>query len=188
MKKLVIVLALAAVLATGTAFADFDILSYPGSLEGGNLLIDIGLGLNSYGLLYGGSLKIPPAILTVNYCLPVSVPISVGGFFSLSQYGSEWSGGYKYRRTYFIIGAQADWHWGFDMTWLDLYTGLSTGYCGTVYNYDGPDNAHKTDFASRGYLDYGFHGGAHFYFSKNIGVVVEAGYPTWLKVGLALKF
>ena len=187
MKKLVVIIALA-VFLTGTAFAEFDPLGYPGSLEGGNLLIDIGAGLNSYGLIESARLRIPPVILTINYCLPIPVPISVGGYASISQYRREWDGGYEVRHTYWAFGTQADWHFGFDMDWMDLYAGMALGYRGRSYYYDGPDDHHKNKNPQRAWFDYGLHGGVHFYVTKNFGFVIEGGFPTWLKAGFALKF
>ena len=33
-----------------------------------------------------------------------------------------------------------------------------------------------------------FQVGSHFYFTRNIGAVVETGYPYWIKAGIAVKF
>jgi len=163
MKKIALVLIIF-VLVSGAVCA-FDFLSYPPPVEGGNLMIDVGLGLPYPWFSYRW-IRVPPIFLHVEYALPVNVPISVGGSFIFAMY--------KYYDRYadFNIAARANWHWGFNVDKLDFYTGLNVGW-------------HR-----HGYWPFspGYQVGAHFYFSKNIGLNVEHSYPYWVKVGLALKF
>jgi len=186
MKKMVLVLLILAVMG-GTAFA-FDILSYPPPLEGGgDLLIDVGVGLQ---LFSWGTLTVPPLFLNVEYSLPVGVPISVGGFFAFSQYKSAWYSGadYGYRYSYFTFGARANWHWAFDVKWLDFYTGAWLGANIVAAEWYGDGHNSGWDATNYSGFGVGFQVGAHFYFTDFIGVVVESGYPYFLKAGLALKF
>jgi len=183
MKKCLLVLLIFAVIG-GTAFA-LDILSYPPPLSrGNNILIDAGMGLNYFSRY--GKMTILPIILSAEYALP-NVPISVGAFGAYYQY--KWTlvdyYDYGYRFNFYTFGARANWHWGFDMKRLDLYTGLWLGYrihqaewfgSGTTYshgNYSGFDGGAQV--------------GAHFYFTDNFGLLLESGYPFFLKMGLALK-
>jgi len=186
MKKLCFLLLILATVG-GTVFAaDFDILSYPPPVKGGNILIDAGLGIRGTG--YSNSKwRIPPLFVQVEYALPVQVPISVGGLFTIYSYGYNWSDGEKWTWTDFTIAARGNWHWGFDINWLDLYTGLSLGY--TVSKWKS-NWAHSSWGNNSGYGGFYFAGqvGAHFYFTKMIGAVVEVGYPYWIKGGIAFKF
>jgi hypothetical protein len=183
MKKLILVLLVLA-LGCGSAFA-FDILSYPSSMAGGDLQVDIGVGY-ALGSAGGWKLKIPPLAVSVDYALPVEVPISVGGIFGFYQYGYD-SGVWDYTHTYMVFGGRANWHWGFDVKWLDLYTGLTLGYRYHRSSIDGPNSNLASDTSYSGF-SFGGQLGAHFYFTKTVGAVVEFGYPFVAKVGLALKF
>ena len=194
MKKFVMVLLVLAVVGS-SAFA-FDILSFPPPLEGGGkLMVDLGIGYAGWGTYSGWKMKVPPLVATVEFALPVNVPISVGGLFSFSQYTWDWnvygySSAHKWTHTYMIFAALANWHWGFDVKWMDVYTGLNIGYQSYSSKYDGPDK----DYASRYYswdysgIYWGTQVGIHFYFTDVIGLALEVGYPIYAKAALALKF
>ena len=189
MKKVVLFLLIFAVVG-GVAFS-FDIMSYPPPLAGGGkLMIDLGAGLTAYGTY--GKMSIPPLFANIEYALPVGVPISVGGFFALYQYKYTWGtyagSDYGWTNTFMSFGARGNWHWGFDVSWLDFYTGVFLGYrIWTQEEFGDWYYGSRTKTASNNF-DFGFQVGAHFYFSKNIGIVVESGWPFLLKAGLALKF
>jgi len=186
MKKLLVLLVLF-VVVSGSAFA-FNILSFPPPVEGGNVMIDLGLGYRGMGRtgLYGwGGSKwiIPPVFLQGELALPFGFPISVGGMLTVCRYG--WRDWVTY--TDITIAARGNWHWGFRANWLDFYTGISLGmvigrYEWTEWYYGQTTTGTDTEFFSA------FQVGAHFYLTNNIGVVAEVGYPYWIKAGLALKF
>jgi hypothetical protein len=184
MKKFVLILFIFAV-AGGSAFA-FDILSYPPPLEGGNVLIDLGIAYAGYGSS-GGDMKIPPIVLTGDYCLSVPVPISVGAMFGIEQRLYYYWSGYEWKYTYLTFAVRGNWHWNIPVNWLDLYTGLSMGHQYWSVDYNGPYNQNY-NYASGGKFYWGIQSGARFYFTKNIGAVAEFGYPIYAKAGLALKF
>jgi len=77
MKKFIFVLFVFSIVS-GSTFA-FDILSYPPPVNGGNVMVDVGIGLTAYGSTYG-RISIPPIFLNVEYALSANAPISVGGF------------------------------------------------------------------------------------------------------------
>ena len=211
MKKFFLTL-LIYVLTCGSAFA-FDILSYPPPITGGNVLVDAGIGLTAYGSSYG-NISIPPIFVNVEYALPVELPISVGGFAAFYRYNYRVIGNSGWQYTFLTFGGRADWHWGFDISWLDLYSGIWIGYNVFSADWVGSDSGNTTPttpthpglpygsllpkfqiVSSSGYTApsyggfcYGFQFGAHFYFTNNIGLVLESGYPFALKVGAALKF
>ena len=190
MKKLILVLVIFAVI-TGSASAGFNILSFPPPLEdGGAFMIDVGMGLRSWSLL---KMVMPPLFLNFEYALPVGVPISVGGGIAVGIWRDNYywssSNNYAYRITYLTPYVRANWHWGLDVKWLDLYTGLSFGADIAIVKWSNNIYANSRLYTAPGSLFfYAFQGGAHFYFTKNVGVVVETGYPYYLKAGLALKF
>jgi hypothetical protein len=179
MKKLIVAIVVLGA-ASGTLFA-FDPMSYPPPVEGGNILVDAGIG---FGLNPGrGSVSIPPLSASVEYALPVNVPVSVGGSVGFSRYKKDW-GAFDETFTYFIFGARGNWHWGFNVDWLDLYSGLFLGYRYASWDWDGPSGYNDPDYSG---LAFGAQIGAHFYFTKTVGAVVELGAP-FSKIGLALKF
>ena len=179
MKKLLFVLLIIAVVC-GSAFA-FDPLSYPPPLGGGgNLLLDagvgywLGLGVYGTGIGYG----ILPLFAQLEYALPVEVPISIGGGVSFFRLSDRWDTNYSV--TYITPQGRASWHWGFDVDWLDLYTGVALGWHVVSVNA-----GYASASASSGLYFAGF-AGAHFYFSERVGAMVEVGYP-FLKAGIAFK-
>jgi hypothetical protein len=181
MKKILLLLVVFVIGAAGAFAVTFDILSYPAPLDGGNILVDVGLGFTGVDK---GSLTIPPLRVSAEYALPVEVPISVGGLVAI--HGAEWKvPGWSSTLswTYFTFGARGNWHWGLDIPWLDLYTGLFLGY--QVVSYDLPSGFPEPSYG--GFVP-GGQLGAHFYFTDMIGALVEFGYPYWANIALALKF
>jgi hypothetical protein len=183
MKKLLLLLVVFIIGASGV-FA-FDILSYPPPVRGGNILVDIGLGFTG---TKHGDISIPPLRADVEYALPVGLPISVGGLVAFHQnkydiYEGEWT------YNHFAIGARGNWHWGIDVSWLDLYSGLFLGYVINTVSFDGNSGYPWEDFnKDPSYFALGVQIGAHFYFTEKIGLQVELGYPYWANIGVALKF
>ncbi|MDR1863828.1 MAG: hypothetical protein LBQ67_07905 [Treponema sp.] len=185
MKKVLLLLAVL-VIAGGAAFG-FDILSYPPPVGGGDILVDIGIGFTRAAY---GDLVLPPLRLSAEYALPVGVPISVGGLFAFhrSEYKLSLIGSQKWTWNHITFGGRGNWHWGLDVSWLDLYTGIFLGYEIASLTYDGPNKSYYEDYYDVGGFTAGGQVGAHFYFTDMLGAMVEFGYPYWFNVGLALKF
>jgi hypothetical protein len=182
MKKIVLIVLVLAVVC-GSVFA-FDILSYPPPISGGNILLDVGSGFLLTGYPFG-KFGIPPLFLNAEMALPIKVPLSVGlggSFFQWKRDEFLWG----YTQTFITPQARVNWHWGLDVSWLDLYTGASIGY--TIVTTKWRDANQNIDAEGSSGLFWNAQVGAHFYFTKNIGAVVEAGYPFLVKGGLALKF
>jgi hypothetical protein len=181
-KKLLLALTILAAVS-GTSFA-FDLLSYPPPVKGGNILVDLGIGM---GFGYSGNMSIPALAVNVEYALPVNVPISVGGAFGIIQYKSDYgllTDTWTDTWTYTTVGIKGNWHWGFNVSWLDFYSGLFLGYQFSNRDIDGYTGSYAKNSSS---FSPGGQIGAHFYFTRNIGAALEFGTP-FSKVGLALKF
>ena len=183
MKKFFLVL-LVFLIVGGSAFA-FDILSYPPPLTGGNVMVDAGIGLTFYGSRIG-KVSIPPIFLNVEYALNGKVPISVGGFAAYYRYNYRVVGDSGWQYGFFTLGGRANWHWGFDVSWLDFYCGTWIGY--RIFNANWVGTSHGYIAPHYGGFDFGLQVGSHFYFSNKFGMVLESGYPFALKVGAAWKF
>lgn len=188
MKKLFLFLLVLAI-GCGSVFA-FDITKYPPPISGGNVMLDAGIGLRLIG--YGnGKMKIPPLFVQVDYALP-NIPITLGGHASYYQYAWD-TGSATYKWTYswnfLTLLFRANWHWGFDVSWLDLYSGLNLGY-----QIFWEDVSYPSGYTG-GTTSYNYGGfdwgatiiGARFYFTPKIGAMVELGYPG-LRAGVTFKF
>jgi hypothetical protein len=180
MKKLLVLFLLAGCLG-GSLFA-FDIMSYPPPVSSGNVLVDAGVGL---GFGNSGSLKIPPLGVSADYALP-QVPISVGGGVAFWQYGkSSTIANVTTEETdsSLAIFGRGNWHWGINVSWLDLYTGFSLGY---KMDWETERANSVSTTKSGGGFYPAFQVGAHFYFAKNIGAMIEFGLPM-SRIGVAFK-
>jgi hypothetical protein len=183
MKKLFVLFLLIGCLS-GSVFA-FDIMSYPPPLSSGNILIDGGLGL---GLGYKGHIRIPPLFAQAEYALP-QLPISVGGGISFWQNSDSWAynaGTVDRTYSFLAILGRGNWHWGFNVNWLDLYSGLSLGYRAFWDHYKSNSGAPTPPKNNYGGFYWGLQVGAHFYFTPKIGAMVEVGYPM-MRAGVTVK-
>jgi hypothetical protein len=187
MKKLLLLLVVFLIGSVG-AFA-FSFLSFPPPVKGGNVLVDAGIGFTRPA---HGNLSIPPLRLNIEYALPAGVPISLGGFFAFHRNAYNWSGYGEWAWNHFTIAGRANWHWGFNVSWFDLYTGFMLGYQVNTNSYNGVAG-NTGSYWENYYTDasrffFSFQLGSHFYFTKKFGAFVEFGYPYWANAGLAFKF
>lgn len=188
MKK--ILLALMIFTAASVSVFAFDFLSYPSSVKGRNFFIDFGIGYTGWGSYSGWKMTSPPIIVTFDYCLPIKAPISVGGMLVVSKHAWNVDSLNKAAFSYLTFAVRGNWHWGIDIKWFDLYTGLSLGLQNFSQKWEGPAAGYWED-----YYDYHYGGfywgsqiGAHFLFTDAIGVCLEFGYPIYAKVALTLRF
>ena len=185
MKRIIFVLLIVSMVAFSALAVDF--MSYPPPVDGGDLLLNAGVGFGGFGQP-GSTVRIPPIVGALEYCLPLGVPVSVGGVVSFYQYG--WTSEFwSYVHTYFTLAGRANWHWNIDVEWLDLYSGISIGYTNHSYSSKGPSGQDDP----RPNLNYGglyWAGqvGARFYFVETIGAFAEIGHPMWLQMGITFKF
>lgn len=149
----------------------------------GDNLLNIGVGLSSY---YNGN------PVGVSFEAGVDRDISVGGQFDYNS-GNYYDGYYySYRWGYraMYLGARGSYHFNrilqINTRSVDLYAGLGLGYRSFRWN-DG-SYGYGYDYASGLTLN-GFIGG-RFYFSKNFGGFLEAGYTglSTARIGLSARF
>lgn len=193
MKKLLKgILAAALMIFTSSAFAkDFDWsqcwCNYGANLEKSDIVLNIDGGIDSYfftNIAYGaGYWATPYAEATLDVMLPIwKLPLSFGGYFGFSANGYNNSDANIHYNIFKInFGAEAKYHVMMPVENLDLYAGTKLGAALAL-----GDTAIAT--APIVPFDYNFIVGASYYFTKNIGVNAEFGYPVWLKVGASIKF
>jgi len=186
-RKIVLVL-LIIVVSTGVAFAqDFDPMSFPPSVNPGDFMIDFGVGLmrrEEATILIRPKWKIPPLFVQAEYALPAGAPISIGGLFTFCQYSYDLIIA-NVTATNITFAARTNWHFGLDIDNLDIYLGGGLGYTHTSSTGDLLGTGIS---GSKGKFFWNLQLGLHYYFTENIGAMVEVGYPHWIKGGIALKF
>ena len=182
MKKPLLVLLVLAV--TGASAFAVDLLSFPPSVRPGNVFINAGVGFATAPLT-GASMVIPPLVASIDVALPIEVPISVGGLVGFYRW--EWmhiTPPHFDTLTFITFGGRANWHWNIDIEWLNLYTGIFLGW--THFTWE---STHPTIFPpSFGGLEFGGQVGARFFFARNMGAVVELGFPFVAMAGLTFRF
>jgi hypothetical protein len=196
MKK-VFVLSVLAMVAAGAVFGQEGRTWYNSYAEGVDqkVLINAGIGLGPTG---GYDMGIPPVSASVDYKLPISLPITVGGIFTFAQwkysvsvptvtgtypnisYGSK---GYDFVWNNIGIGARGAYHFNL-MRNLDIYAGLTLGY--VIQTFDGEN---ISGYEGVSFFLFGANFGARYFFTKSIGAYLEAGYSglQFASLGLAVK-
>jgi opacity protein-like surface antigen len=185
MKKCVLVLVLAGVLAGG-AFAQEWYNSYSPGIDQGFMFLNFGIGLGPTGSYDMG---VPPLSVSADFKLPVPVPITIGGIFTYSRwkYDYSWSSAsYDFGWNNFGFGVRSAYHFGFVKN-LDVYAGLTLGF--VIQTFDGNGYSGSGYKASNKFL-FGINTGARYFFTNNVGVFLELGYSRlqFVSTGLSLKF
>ncbi|PWK27838.1 hypothetical protein LV89_01245 [Arcicella aurantiaca] len=144
----------------------------------GDKYLNATIGLNSYystGLPLGASFEVG-----------ITDAISVGGQadYASGNYGS----GLGF--TAFYIGARGAYHLGevlkINSDKVDLYAGLGLGY----RSFSWKDGYNGTGYSYGNGLDFNYFIGGRYFFSDNIGAVLELGYSgvSNARAGLTFKF
>jgi hypothetical protein len=183
MRRVLMVLILA-VFVFGGVFAGPPEDWYKSYAEGldQKFLVNAGIG---FGFYEHGRIGVPPVSASLDYKLPIALPITFGGIaaFRTSRDSKD---GASYLWTDFGFGARGAYHFSF-LKNLDTYAGLTLGWIAQSYRYEFNDKTTKTsdwDFL------YGVNIGARYFFSPNIGVYLELGYSGLqvIAAGVTFKF
>jgi hypothetical protein len=185
---LVIILA---VLAAGSASAQEWFNSYAHSVDGDTLFVNAGVGFGPTG---GYSSGVPPVSASVDYKLPVRLPITAGliATYSTWKWKHDLGSLGKIDVTYsnFGIGARGMYHFNFTEK-LDTYAGLTLGWViqssksktsGSVGNYESSNEGEP-------FFLFGASIGARYFFTSFLGAYLELGYSGLqiLGAGLTVK-
>ncbi|MEI7581677.1 hypothetical protein [Runella sp.] len=161
------------------AIVCFQTNSLAQSYQKGDKLLNLGVGLGTYGaggIGLGGSFE-----FGIHDAISVGV---LGGYSGRSNYlgsGSNWS--------VLTFGARGSYHFNellkLDDDKIDLYAGLGLGYRNISWGYAG--TAYSSSYGSGVLLL--AHIGGKYYFKPNLGVFAElgSGFGT-LQAGIAFKF
>jgi hypothetical protein len=200
MKKVLVSVMMLVCLSGVSVFAAEN-SNFPSSVEPGNIIANVGLGFHNSLMLRnkGSENGVPPLSLSVEYALPISVPLSVGaviGFASGEKTSGSGDAKYTFTWPVFSIGAKAAYHFNWPIRGLDTYAGLTLGAdilsAKTEYNEDYYSDATPKPSAGDDAVSFlfGLEIGARFFFSSHVGVFIEAGFNTFTysRLGLAFKF
>jgi hypothetical protein len=171
-------------------------VAWPPAIADDMVLINFGIGLvySSWGYTIG----LPPIKLSVDFELPIPVPITVGGMIGLRTWTYKWSWLYSYLDDFTIfeipIGVRSMYHFNFaalsDSSFvrkLDVYAGLTLGWVIVTDNYSG-NSRYWTSRDS--FFLFGVTTGARYFFNDVVGLYLELGYSgfEYASFGLSLKF
>jgi hypothetical protein len=181
-----------AVLTAGSLTAQEWFNSYAHAVDGDSLFINAGIGFGPTG---GYSSGVPPLSASVDYKLPVRLPITAGLIATYSTW--KWSHGLaslgKVDVTYsnLGLGARGMYHFNFTEK-LDAYAGLTLGWVIQSSKSEISGAAVNDDYSDDGkpFFLFGVSAGARYFLTSFLGAYLELGYSGLqiLGVGLTVKF
>jgi hypothetical protein len=187
MKRRLFAVLVLSVVAAGGVFAQNWYDSYAPGIDESKVLINagVGFGFSSY------SMGIPPISASVDFKLPVKLPITLGptATFSTWRYSAYFT---DVTYTNIGFGLRGAYHFNFVKN-LDTYAGITLGYViqSATSKYSGPySNLVGNYSAGNSFFLFGANIGARYFFTKNVGAYVELGYSGLqvASIGLSLKF
>ncbi|MCL2069592.1 MAG: hypothetical protein FWH19_01225 [Treponema sp.] len=191
-KKALMVLLMVAV-ATGGVFAQTWYESYAPGVQDNKFFLNVGIGFGPTG---GYDMGIPPVSASVDFKLPIDMPITLGAFVTYTtwSYSSGIPSMYSIDVTYTNIGfgGRGMYHFNFVEN-LDAYAGLSIGYVlqSTKVETSGAlGGIGGASYDGVPFLLWGLNFGARYFFTDLLGAYFEIGYSglQYASVGLSLKF
>ncbi len=150
----------------------------------GTNLLNVGIGLGTYGLSGTGGLPIL-ASFEHGFTDKISGGASLG--FVTRKWASDW------RYTYIIVGARASYHFSellnISNPKLDVYGGAGLLYRRWTYKYKGEGSSEIDYDSSGGDVDLDLHAGGRYMFNDRFGGFAEVGYGiSPLQIGFTMKF
>ena len=173
-----------ALVSAGGVFAQTWYDSYSPAVAENKVLINagVGLGFSSYNL------GLPPITASVDFKLPIELPITVGATAGISTWGWH-SGSDNYTYTNIAFGGRGMYHFNFAVLSdsdfikkLDVYSGVTLGYVIQTTNIDYVNGV--------SFFLWGFTAGARYFFNEKIGMYLETGYSGLqvVSLGISMKF
>jgi len=167
-------------LATGGAFAQ----GYAPVVADNNFFINAGVGFGPTG---GYNLGILPLSASVDFKLPIGLPITVGGIVTYTTWKFSVNA-ISVTYTNIGLGGRAMYHLNL-IDKLDTYAGLTLGYAmqsakmETGISYD-------TSTEAKSFFLWGGNIGARYFFTNLIGAYLELGYSSlqYVSIGASIKF
>lgn len=153
--------------------------------------LNVGIGFVAFGLQ--GDVSVPPVSVSYEYGVndKIGVGIYAGYTASTFDYASFGFTGDAptIDFTYLMIAARGSYHFKL-IDNFDTYVGLMVGYNAATIDFNADDFPAEFEPAfDVGGVLYGFHAGARYHFTDNLGAFLEIGYGvSAVNLGLAVKF
>jgi hypothetical protein len=183
-----------------------DLDEYPGAVNRGSILINVGVG---YGTMINKGYKtlIPPVMVSADYALPIGkLPFSFGlmaGFSGefvkktdvqvndkdgqpISQDGSG-----EFTNYIFGAGGRFSYHFNWGVNKLDTYATLTLGFLLNSLNYQLETPGQKNSDSDSEFLPlWGLNIGGRYFFTSHFGLFLDVGYTnlTIVSLGTTFKF
>jgi hypothetical protein len=174
----------------GGAFAETWYDSYAPGLQDNKFFFFFFIGFGPTG---GYDIGLPPITASVDFKLPIPMPITLGGFaaFTTWKYSVGVPSVYEIDVTYTNIafGARGMYHFNF-LYFFDTYTGLSLGYVlqSATVKTSGSLGGQAASYDGAPFFLWGLNLGARYFFTDLIGVYLELGYSDLQYAGIGLSF
>jgi hypothetical protein len=180
-----------ALLAAGSASAQEWFNSYAHSVDGDSLFVNAGVGFGPTG---GYNSGVPPVSASVDYKLPIRLPITAGliATYSTWKWHHELGSLGKVDVTYsnLGLGARGMYHFNFTEK-LDTYAGITLGWVIQSSKSEISGAAVSEGYSNDGepFFLFGASVGARYFFTSFLGAYLELGYSGLqiLGVGLTVK-
>jgi hypothetical protein len=181
-----------------------DLTTYPGAINKGTVLLNIGAG---YGANINPLAKtlVPPVMVNADFALPIGgLPFSLGltAVFS-GEYEKHTDvpfetdpsekGNIDINYYIFGVGGRFSYHFNWDVNRLDTYMTLTMGFLLNSWNgtIEPPKNLaqnNKNDSASEFKPFWGLQIGGRYFFVPHFGVFLDLGYTRLTVVSMGLSF
>lgn len=173
------------ILAVAGLFFAVSTASAQGTLEQGNLQVNAGVGLSTWGL---------PVVVGLDY--GIARDFTIGAEASYRSKSETVAGLGKWKLTSFGIAANGNYHFNRILnipSEFDFYAGLSLGYWFWTYSANGKNfdlGPYKSHISTPSDFNIYAQVGGRYFFSKNFGVNLEFGGGTISggKAGITYKF
>jgi hypothetical protein len=178
------------VLAAGGVFAQTWYDRYADGIDENILFVNAGVGFGPTG---GYSMGIPPISVSVDFKLPIDLPITVGAGVTFTTWKYSISQPfYNLDVTYMNIGfgGRGMYHFNF-MENLDTYAGLTFGYVLQKATVEASNEyGQAAADAGASFFLWGINIGARYFFTDYIGAYLELGYSglQYASIGVSVKF
>lgn len=181
-----------------------------GVFDKGTTTINLGLGIGGRTIYWGGGYKASPVFaIAVDHSIydfpdVKGLSIGLGGYFNFKSISYSYVTTWKDKNgiwhvndvieekwRYSAFGFRPSIHYAFEGVPAEVYGGLGFGFGFISYTNNNKEyfnNYYYITYRSS-YVDYGFFIGGRYYFSKVLGVYLEAGYTmSYINAGISLKF
>ncbi|MDR3138926.1 MAG: hypothetical protein LBT95_04555 [Treponema sp.] len=180
-----------------------DLTEYPGAINKGAILFNIGAGYGT-SINTGTKTRVPPVIASADYALSIGgLPFSLGLILGFSgEYtkdpgiplpeSPDKTGSSDFSYYVFGAGGRFSYHFNWGVNKLDTYATITAGFLLNSWNYtiEALDGGNTTGSYSEFLPLWGVNIGGRYFFVPHFGLFLDLGYTrlTVISLGMAFKF